>query len=142
MQRLFPRLAVFFTVVVSLSLVFCGNKKEEKSGGEAGLTLDLIFEELVSDVRKKELLPKIETYQFEFYGKFGVYNPDPVLRKKYRRYVFTNIPYDERLEVSVRALDINGDKLCHGKNVFSYRSGKNDRVFVILHCPDRKRENI
>ncbi len=120
----------FFTAIVFLSLASCGNK----SDSEIGLTLDLIFPETISEIQKTDLLRKIEIYRFKFLGTFGEHPPVEVERKKYSQYVFWNIPYDERIEVLVDVLDMDRHPLCHGKNVFSYLSGKKDRVFIVLNC--------
>ena len=126
-----------YSVLACAFFSACGEREHaSKVLPRKGLTLDIVFPETLSQSAMEDLRQKIEIYRFYFSGSFPERPPVDIEPKKYAQYVFSDIPYDERLRIFIEVLSLNRHIVyCQGELTVNYHEGKEDRVLIPLRCP-------
>lgn len=129
---------------VAMVLLLCSACSDDESSPQSsseileapyGLTLNIIFPETLRADETEALRRQIEFYRFYFSGNFGELDPIDVEWKRYDPFIFSDIPYDERLRIVVQALSLNRHiVLCEGEQTVNYYAEKRDEIIIVLRC--------
>ncbi|MBI3019600.1 MAG: hypothetical protein HYY61_06910 [Deltaproteobacteria bacterium] len=135
---MYENMILKISILALLLFSACGSEDEKNTKTEQGLVLDLKYPEVfmtLSDSGKKKFEEEVVFYQFTFSGNFSQKTKEPLDRKEYSRYVFSDIPFDEQLMIHVEALDSAKQRVCHGEQGVRYVSGGPAYATIPLTCP-------